>query len=132
MTVVLVALAGAVGTLLRYTLDLLVVAAWPWTTLSINIVGSFGAGLLAERSLERLPDAVSTAMTVGLLGGFTTYSTFSAQTIALVEEGRLMAAGLYVAPACCLGCWRHGLGSASGSDSAADCLARPFKLAYYR
>jgi len=110
MTVVLVALAGAVGTLLRYTLDLLVVAAWPWTTLSINIVGSFGAGLLAERSLERLPDAVSTAMTVGLLGGFTTYSTFSAQTIALLEEGRLMAAGLYVAASVLLGLLAAWLG----------------------
>ena len=95
MAVVLVALGGAAGSVLRYWLGLLVVRVtgpgFPWGTLLINIVGSFIIGWLATGAR---PDAVTLRLLlmVGLCGGFTTFSSFSLQTLELLQQGAWLAA----------------------------------------
>ncbi|MBM7069972.1 CrcB family protein [Actibacterium sp. 188UL27-1] len=93
MNILLVALGGALGAVLRYLTTLAV--AFPFGTLTVNVVGSFLMGvflvLLAERGLDRwIPLVMS-----GILGGFTTFSAFSLDTIRLFEDGRPMEAGAY-------------------------------------
>ena len=83
----LIALGGALGTAARWQLS-----HWfptpaggiPWVTLGINVVGSFILGLLARYFLTHATSpAVVAAMTVGLCGGFTTFSAFSGDTLRL-------------------------------------------------
>ena len=102
----LVALGGALGASLRY----LAVLLWPapWGVLGINVLGSLLIGLLAVR----LPPAAAPFLITGVLGGFTTFSAFSLDTLRLIEGGRLGAAALYVGGsvglsllACGLGLW---------------------------
>jgi len=89
-----VALGGAAGGVLRYTLSGLVSRrigeTFPWGTLFVNVSGCFVIGLMApvlqEGSLLRA------AILTGLLGGYTTVSSFSLQTIALMREGQWVAA----------------------------------------
>lgn len=96
-----VAGGGALGSLLRFAVGRLLPTAptaMPWSTLGINIVGSFALGLLAGASFAR-PDAspaLRAFLGVGLLGGFTTFSTFSVETIALAQSTSLARAGIYV------------------------------------
>ncbi|MBQ2261436.1 MAG: fluoride efflux transporter CrcB [Loktanella sp.] len=109
-SVISVALGGAFGSVLRYLLGSAL--GFPVGTLVINVLGSFAIGLvwvlLAARGLQHWLPFVMT----GLLGGFTTFSAFSLDTIRLVETGRITAAGLYVLAsvilsiaACGLGLW---------------------------
>ena len=87
-----ICLGGAVGTGARYLLSgwLLRVAgaAFPWGTLTVNILGSFVLGLLMEVSRTTgLPSpTLRLALTTGLLGGFTTYSSFNYETLRLFQE----------------------------------------------
>jgi CrcB protein len=71
--------------------------------LAVNVAGSFAAGLLLEMGTTRLSKRVATAVTVGFLGAFTTYSTFSAQSLTLVRDGRAGAAVTYVGASLVLG-----------------------------
>lgn len=96
-----VAGGGALGSLLRFIIGRLfptAPTAFPWSTLGINVVGSLALGALAGAALAR-PEASPTLrafLTVGLLGGFTTFSTFSVETITLAQSASLLRAGLYV------------------------------------
>ena len=91
---IFIALGGAGGALARHWLSGLVHASakthFPWGTLSVNLLGSFLIGimyiLIVERGLVH-PDWRSVAI-VGFLGAFTTFSTFSLETIALLEAGQ--------------------------------------------
>ncbi|HKU82044.1 MAG TPA: CrcB family protein [Candidatus Tumulicola sp.] len=101
---------GAIGSTLRYAVALWMVArigpGFPWHTAAINVVGSFLIGVIsvyAQRSIGFSPLA-SAFLTVGVLGGFTTFSTFSYDTLTLASEG---AAGL--AAAYCVGSVGAGL-----------------------
>lgn len=98
----LVALGGALGAVLRYLVARAVgPAAFPWATLCVNAVGCFGIGLAlawlqraaAAGTLgpERAADVRLFAV-VGLLGGLTTFSAFGQETVALVRSGALGAA----------------------------------------
>ena len=99
----MVAVGGAIGAVLRW-----LGAAWVgrltgegWLgTAFVNVAGCFAMGVLAVLMMERLPGSwgrlAPFAMT-GLLGGFTTFSAFSLDTLYLVERGRLAAAAGYVA-----------------------------------
>ena len=97
-----VALGGALGSVARYLVGIgstrLFGLGFPWGTLIINIVGSFLIGAFAESFALRwdAPQAVRVFLTVGLCGGFTTFSTFSLDTYVLIERGELWPAAAYV------------------------------------
>jgi len=106
-----------VGTGARYLLGGLV-ARWagpdfPYGTLLINVLGSFFIGVVQEVGLSTLliPDTLRLVLAIGVLGGFTTYSSFSYETIRLLEGGSWLAASLYVllTTALCLTCCAAGL-----------------------
>jgi CrcB protein len=72
--------------------------ALPYGTLAVNVVGSLLLGLIMEGSLRSalLSPELRFGLTVGFMGGFTTFSTFSYETVRLLEEGSLVAAGANV------------------------------------
>ena len=104
-----VCLGGAAGSGARYLLagwvQRLAGAGFPAGTLAVNLLGSFALGLLMPIGLrtDLLSPTVRVALATGLMGGFTTYSTFSYETMSLLQEGAWMAAALNVA-ATLLGC----------------------------
>jgi fluoride exporter len=99
-TALAVALGGAVGSLARYALGTALLGAstrFPVATLLINVAGSFALGfLLAALPTPSRPDPLRAALTIGVCGGFTTFSTFSAETVALFEQGATSRALVYV------------------------------------
>ncbi|KIH76461.1 camphor resistance protein CrcB [Geoalkalibacter ferrihydriticus] len=94
-----IALFGACGCVARYWVSLRVYAlagvGLPYGTLSVNILGSFLLGLLMEIEWRSgfLSADLRTGLAVGFLGGFTTFSTFSYETLRLLEKGNLVQAG---------------------------------------
>ena len=94
--------AGAVGTLLRAGLTTLAVRllgpGFPWGTLAVNLLGSFAFGVIfaAVRARGGMSTEAETILLVGLLGGFTTYSSFAFQATEMLEHGRPLAAAAYV------------------------------------
>ena len=107
-SVISVALGGALGAVLRYLVGLAV--AFPLGTLAVNVVGSFLIGVVwvvfAARGLQSWLPFVMT----GVLGGFTTFSAFSLDTLRLVEGGRIAAAGGYVLASVILSILACGVG----------------------
>jgi fluoride exporter len=100
-TVFYVALAGAAGSVCRHLAGAAmqrVGGALPYGTLLINVTGSFCMGVVMALFALRgqLHSPLRIALTTGFLGGFTTYSAFAFETIQLVENDRLGAAGAYV------------------------------------
>ena len=96
MTTALVAIGGLVGVLGRYGITRLTLHtdALLWSTVGINVAGSFLLGLLAaENWFSR---DVREGIGVGLLGGFTTFSTFSVQVVLEADGGKPGKAALYV------------------------------------
>ncbi|MGN0855136.1 MAG: fluoride efflux transporter CrcB [Kiritimatiellia bacterium] len=81
---------GGVGSVLRYVAGLCIgVTTSPWATLAVNICGSFAIGLFGGWSVRfAWPEALRLALTVGLCGGFTTFSTFSSESFSLAQAGR--------------------------------------------
>ena len=102
MNNLIVFLGAGIGGALRHgvnhTAFRLIGAGFPWGTLAINIVGSFAMGIVAEYAASKgnLPQQWQLFLTVGLLGGFTTFSAFSLDVALLYERGELMTASLYV------------------------------------
>ena len=100
MTYLLVALGGALGSVARYAVSLGAArwlgAGFPWGTLIVNVAGSFAIGLLAALvTADGRPALGSDAralVMVGILGGFTTFSSFSLETLTLARAGELGAA----------------------------------------
>lgn len=90
----LVAFGGALGALIRYGVALLV--GGPLGTLTVNVAGGFAIGLLAAALPLDLAWLRLFLMT-GLLGGFTTFSAFSAETLGLIQRGQAGTAAAYVA-----------------------------------
>lgn len=92
-----VAAGGAVGSLLRYWVGLgahhLLGRGFPYGTLTVNIIGSFAIGVLYVLLVERAdsPELRALLMT-GLIGGFTTFSAFSIDTLLLIEHGAVLKA----------------------------------------
>jgi fluoride exporter len=102
--ILVIAVGGAVGAVARHLVNVQAAAlmgfGFPWGTLTVNILGSFLMGVLVETSaLVWSPDPALRAMlAVGVLGAFTTFSTFSLDAIVLYERGQLaLAAGYIVA-----------------------------------
>ncbi len=99
----LVGAGGALGAMGRYGFGMLVTragfAGFPLATIAINIFGSLLMGLFIGILAKTLPPWQAEArlfVAIGLLGGFTTFSAFSLDTIVLFERGALMQAGFYV------------------------------------
>ena len=96
-----VALGGAVGSLARYGLDRLIerrsFAVFPWSTFTINVTGCLliGAVIAALVDRDHTPAWLRLGLVMGILGGYTTFSTFAQETLDLLEEGRLDVASLY-------------------------------------
>ena len=99
----LICLGGALGTGLRYVVTGAAAhwlgADFPHGTLIVNLLGSFLIGLVQQVGMTTLviPDTVRLFLTVGMLGGFTTYSAFSYETVRLAEFGAWQEAGISVA-----------------------------------
>jgi CrcB protein len=92
-----VGLGGACGTIARYAIALRVdQSAFPWATLGINVGGAFALGLLLTIGLGQFPVAVMAPIAVGVIGGFTTFSTFAWESYTLERGGRPGVALLYV------------------------------------
>jgi fluoride exporter len=96
---VLVAVAGGVGAGLRFLVDGLVRgrlgARLPWGTALINVSGSFLLGLLTGLVTRGMPPEVLAVLGTGLLGGYTTFSTASIETVRLLQQRRIAASLLY-------------------------------------
>ena len=96
-----ICLAGAIGSGARYLVGLWTVgrlgAAFPYGTLIVNVGGCFVMGALMHVALSQgWPVTLRAALTVGFLGGFTTYSSFNYETTRLLESGAARAASLNV------------------------------------
>ncbi len=106
----LVAIGGALGSMARYSatvaINRMAQSAFPWGTLAVNVAGSFLIGVLMVflfkagewRENGRL------LLVTGMMGGFTTFSSFSWETMKLLEDGRLMMAitNVFASVAICL------------------------------
>ena len=97
-----IAIGGALGTLGRYYLGKIATfafgASFPWGTLAINVIGSFAIGVVFVLMVEQGQGnaTLRSGLMIGLLGAFTIFSTFSLQTLSLVQDDRLLAAGGYI------------------------------------
>ncbi len=111
-----VALGGALGSVARYGAGLAarqLAPGWPWGTLFVNVLGSFAIGLLFAWFIVRpTPEWVRLGLITGVLGGFTTFSAFSVETLELLRTAGAGSAFAYVAltlaaglAACALGLW---------------------------
>ena len=106
MNALVVFVGGGIGSLLRYAVGHCIgAAAFPWATLAVNLGGSFASGLFGGWG-DRFgwSEAVRLALTGGLCGGFTTFSTFSKESLALAQSGRWGAFAAYA-----LGSFAFGL-----------------------
>lgn len=100
--ILFIAVGGAIGAVLRY-LGSTAVYAWlgrgfPYGTLFVNVLGSLIMGVLAILLIERISTGpeLRALLMIGLLGSFTTFSTFSIETLNLIEQGWLIKAGLNI------------------------------------
>ncbi len=101
-TMAAIFVGGAVGTLLRYLLEVhhpIGQGGFPWPTLTVNLTGSLVIGLilpLTEHLSHRLP-VVRPLFVVGLLGGWTTYSTLAVEAVLLAKDGHIGTCLAYLA-----------------------------------
>ncbi|HEX3939604.1 MAG TPA: fluoride efflux transporter CrcB [Xanthobacteraceae bacterium] len=102
MAFLIVFLGGGIGAAIRHAVNLaaarFIGGSFPFGTMTINVLGSFAMGLIAEYfALRRgLPQHWRLFLTTGVLGGFTTFSAFSLEAALLYERGQLVSAAIYV------------------------------------
>jgi CrcB protein len=98
-----ICLGGAAGTGARYLLSGWLLRAlgpgFPWGTLAVNVIGSFLLGFLMHIALATslLSPTLRLTLTTGVMGGFTTYSTFNYETLQYLQQNEWLAAGTNVA-----------------------------------
>lgn len=109
MSVLLVALGGAVGAVARYKLSGLVLhhlpGLFPWPTFTVNILGCLAMGVLAGLAVreEWFPGPVRLLLFTGILGGFTTFSAFGLEAFYLLQRREVALALAYVGGSVVLG-----------------------------
>jgi CrcB protein len=112
-TALLVGLAGGAGSVSRYLIGVALAreqVRFPVATILVNVLGAFLIGLLMVLFASRgeLDSRARIALTTGFLGGFTTYSAFAYETVAMVERREYAAVSIYIAAtlvAAALACW---------------------------
>lgn len=112
-----IVLFGALGCLARYFISgwvyQLFGRGFPYGTLAVNVIGAFLIGLLMEFSLRSalVSPTLRTALAIGFLGGLTTFSTFSFETVRLLEEGAFAVAlsNALISVVSCLACTWLGI-----------------------
>lgn len=120
MTLVLVGMGGFIGAIARYLVDGWVSratgGAFPYGTLLINVSGSFALGLLFALATERalLPAEIRTPVMIGLIGAYTTFSTWMLESWRLLEDGAVLAATVNLGGSLLLGIVAVFLGLALG------------------
>jgi len=101
--VIAIAVGGAFGSVLRYGLSTwvhtLVGRGFPYGTLAVNVLGCLAMGFLFVLLVERMGESVlwRAGLLIGVLGGFTTFSTFSIETFNLIEQGAMAKAAANMA-----------------------------------
>ena len=114
MQIISIAIGGAAGALCRYGMSngvyLLLGRGFPYGTLAVNVLGSIIMGSCYVMMIERMDVSPEwrAGITIGLLGAFTTFSTFSIETMNLIESGENIKAGLNIllsVSLCVSGCW---------------------------
>ncbi|OZF39752.1 chromosome condensation protein CrcB [Rhodococcus sp. 14-2483-1-1] len=113
-----VALGGVVGTGIRYGAESVypaVAGSFPFTTLVINLTGAFVLGMLLERLALAGPDQgwrrrIRLCIGTGVLGSYTTYSSFALETVELLRDHRVVAAAVYMTVSVVIGTFAAGAG----------------------
>ena len=120
MSYLLVAIGGALGSVLRYILSLVIpkVAGFPWPTFVANILGCFCIGIFSGLFLKcgSLSPNLKLFLVTGFCGGFTTFSTFASENLALLQSGKIGMFAIYAlssfaigVAACAAGLYLMGL-----------------------
>jgi len=116
MNYLILATGGAIGTLLRFALvntsiEYFRQPIFPWGTLMVNLLGSLVIGLLAGlNDSDLMNPGMRTFLFIGLLGGFTTFSSFSLETFQLIRHSQVMYAIAYILSSTLLGLVLAALG----------------------
>jgi CrcB protein len=109
LRITLIAIFGAIGTLVRYGLQWILQvrtgATFPYGTLLINLTGCFFLGLIGQFTLNRvmISDDLRIAIAVGFFGGYTTFSSFGWESAKMMEAGEWVRASAYVASSVIVG-----------------------------
>jgi fluoride exporter len=104
-----VALGGALGAAGRYALDRFIEhrsdAVFPWATFTINLSGCFLIGLISATLIDRhhLPPWLRIGLVMGVIGGYTTFSTFAQESLDLVDARDVVEAVFYIGGSIVLG-----------------------------
>ncbi|MEE3295336.1 MAG: fluoride efflux transporter CrcB [Pseudomonadota bacterium] len=100
MSFILVAIGGALGSVFRYSIGILFssfsLTTFPWGTLFVNITGSFLMGIVFFISKDFLSEEFKLFLSVGLLGGYTTFSAFSLDVINMLFNRDYLLSILYI------------------------------------
>ena len=103
LNLLLVAVGGALGSSARYLLSMFVLRAsgspFPFGTFAVNLLGCIAFGLIAGAAEHRVPFAPASRafLLVGVLGGFTTFSSYAFESVALLREGQFLWASFNIA-----------------------------------
>ena len=121
--VIAVAFAGGIGAGLRFLVDRAVMARrhpdrFPLGILIVNVTGSFALGMLVGSGTALMPATLATIVGTGLLGGYTTFSTVSVETVLLAERGKRTPAVANVIGTLALALLAATLGMATGTTIA--------------
>lgn len=97
MVLIYVGIGGAVGSICRYLLSLIPIqSSFPLITLVTNFIGAIFIGIIVEGAASfTFPQSAMPLLKTGFCGGFTTFSTFSLETITLMETGQYLIGGAY-------------------------------------